>query len=346
VVIPALDGATQLVAATDFDTMPVSGTVDGVCALVRGALRCVGQDRRGRCIHDDRYAAAAQSGAPWDPALRGSFHAAAYHLPALRGGSEEVREGLCGLRDDGAVVCEGAGPLDAPRSVHWTRLSSVGELLCAADPAGTAWCTSDGTLRRTPALAGFVSLVAVDGEVCALGTPRGVRCARCDREATCRPTRRTARDLIGVDGFGCALTSRGERRCGEGVPEAGPSIPAEVMAALGGAVREVSGHFRVTCVLGASARVACDHGDGAWHVEGPDDARALAVSGLVCVIRASGAVACWGNDVANTLAYAAGGARGGLGVPFVSALSLDGPPPPRSPRGHSGPRRPPTKATM
>ncbi len=325
VVIPALDGATQLVAVTDFNTMPVSGTVDGVCALVRGAFRCVGQDRRGRCIHDDRYAAAAQSGAPWDPALRGSFHAAAYHLPALRGGSEEVREGLCGLRDDGAVVCEGAGPLDAPRSVHWTRLSSVGELLCAADPAGAAWCTSDGTLRRTPALDGFVSLAAVDGEVCALGTPRGARCARCDAESTCRSTQGSARDLVGVDGLGCALTSRGERRCGEGVPGAGSSIPAELIEALGGAVREVSGHFWVTCVLGVSGRVACDHGDGAWRIEGPGDARALAVSGLVCVIRVSGVVVCWGDNVANTLAFAAGGARSNPGVPRVTPVSVDRP---------------------
>lgn len=325
-VIPALDGATQLVAVTDFDTMPVSGTVDGVCALVRGALRCVGQDRRGRCIHDDRYAPSAQSGAPWEPDLRGSFHAAAYHLPAFRPGGDEAREGLCGLRDDGAIVCEGAGTLYAPRGVRWTRLRSTRSLLCAADPAGAAWCTSDGTLRRTPALDGFVSLVAVDGEVCALGAPDGVRCARCDDASSCQPTRPSARDLVGVDGFGCAMTAHGERRCGEGAPREGPGVPAEVVDALGGAVREVSGHFEVTCVLGASGRVACDHGDGVWRVEGPTDARALAVSGLVCVIRASGTVTCWGDDVANTLAHAAGGARGGLGVPFVSAVRLDGPP--------------------
>jgi hypothetical protein len=142
------------------------------------------------------------------------------------------------------------------------------------------------------------------------------------------------------------MTARGERRCGEGAPAQGPGIPAEVMVALGGALREVSGHFGVTCVLGASGRVACDHGDGGWRVEGPDDARALAVSGLICVIRATGAVACWGDDVANTLSHAARGARGGLEVPWVSAVSLDRPPPRRSPFGHSGPRRPPTKATM
>jgi hypothetical protein len=34
----------------------------------------------------------------------------------------------------------------------------------------------------------------------------------------------------------------------------------------------------------------------------------------------SGAVVCWGDDVANTLAHAAGGARGDLGVPWVAPV--------------------------
>ncbi|MFO0626432.1 MAG: hypothetical protein U0325_12535 [Polyangiales bacterium] len=321
VVIQAFAGATQLLAITDFDATRLDGSVDGVCALFHGALRCVGQDRRGHCVHDDRYVAAAQSGAPWDPGLRGSFDAAAYHLPALRGGSEEAREGLCGLRRDGAIVCAQAGSLDAPRGVRWARLSSAGALLCAADPAGAAWCFAEGALRRTPALDGFASLIAVDGEVCALGTPRGVRCARCHEGASCRPTHPPVGALVGVDAWGCAVTARGERRCGEGAGHAGSPIPAAVMAALGGAVREVSAHHRATCALGTAGRVACDHGDDAWRVEGPHDARALAVSGLICVIRANRSVECWGDDGANTISSAAGEVSGGLGVPAVYPLT-------------------------
>lgn len=321
--IPQLEGASQFVAVPSPSPDLLEGTIMGVCALIQGSLRCVGQDRRDHCIHDDRYAESAQSGAPWTPSLRGSFRSVTYHLPSFGGASEEVREGLCGVREDGAIVCERYGPLRSPPDMRWTRVDSADGLLCALAHNGAAWCTTDGTLRRTPALDNFDSLAAVDGAVCALGSPRGTSCVRCDRESGCRQARRSTDRVVGVDGYGCAVTTDGGRRCTPPESQEARSVSPDVMARLGGAVRAVSGHARVTCVLGASGRVACDDGDGAWRIEGPADVRTLAVSGLVCVIRTNGAVACWGDDVAQSLSFAEAGRESGLGVPWVAAQRLD-----------------------
>ncbi|HEX5098534.1 MAG TPA: choice-of-anchor Q domain-containing protein [Polyangiaceae bacterium] len=198
---------------------------------------------------------------------------------------------LCGIRDDGALLCRNDFGIDVSvPSGTFTSVSSSNYHYCALATDGTIACAGTASFgETTPPPGTFTDVDTAHFHTCAVATGGTLQCFGLNVQGSTQPPGGTFTAVAVGDLNSCALATDGTLQC-FGVDTHGESTPpsgAFTALALG------SSHG---CALATDGTVAC-WGQNDWGEATAPSGTFLAVDAAgwySCGLRTDGTIACWG----------------------------------------------------